>query len=204
MITTQQRVGFLGVVSGPSGSGKTTLCRAARAQEQCYYTISATTRPPRPGEQDGIDYHFLSDEEFRRRVAAGEFLEWAEVYGRCYGTLRSEVVPRLTQGQDVLMDLDVQGAATLRRLTDPIIQRAHFDIFVMPPTFAELAARLEGRQSDSAVVRAQRLAEAEAEMEQHKAYHYTLLSRSKEEDWTAFRAILHAERMATHRLTLSL
>lgn len=202
MITTHQRVGFLGVISGPSGSGKTTLCRRARTEENCYYTISATTRAPRPSERDGVDYYFLTEEEFHRRVREGEFLEWAEVYGRCYGTLRSEVVPHLEMGEDVLMDLDVQGAASVRRLADPLIQRAHFDVFVMPPTFAELAARLEGRQSDTAEVRAYRLAEAEEEMRQHRAYHYTLLSRSREEDWDAFQAILHTERHVTHRLTL--
>ncbi len=194
------RSGILCVVSGPSGSGKTTLCRAASVAEGCYYTVSATTRAPRPGEVDGRDYHFLSDDEFRRRVDAGEFLEWATVFGRSYGTLRSEVVPRIEAGQDVLMDLDVQGAATLRHLDDALVRRAHVDVFLLPPTLLELRSRLLGRSTDAAEVQAKRLAAALDEIAHWRGYAYTLFSRTREEDLARFRGILAAERLRSRRM----
>jgi guanylate kinase len=196
------RLGWLCVVSGPSGSGKTTLCRAASALEGCCYTVSATTRAPRPGEVDGRDYHFLSEEEFLRRLAADEFLEHAEVYGRRYGTLKSEVLPRLAAGQDIIMDLDPQGARQMRASTEPTIRAAHFDVFVMPPTLAELRQRLLGRQSDSPAAQARRLASALEEISHWQDYTYTLLSGAKEDDLTRFRTLLTAERARSHRLQL--
>ena len=118
------RTGMLCVVSGPSGSGKTTVCRSAAQAGPLYYTISCTTRKMRPGEVDGRDYFFLGGEEFKNRIDAGDFLEHALVHGRHYGTLKSEVIPRLAAGEDVVMDLDPQGAAQLRGCEDPAIRHS--------------------------------------------------------------------------------
>src|SRR6478672_5791402 len=124
MFPDPKREGLLVVVSGPSGCGKTTLCRNATAVEPVYYTVSCTTRAMRPGEENGRDYFFLSEEEFTSRVAAGDFLEHATVHGRHYGTLKSEVLPALQSGMDVIMDLDIQGAAQLRASCDDLVRRA--------------------------------------------------------------------------------
>nr|MCU0752929.1 guanylate kinase [Akkermansiaceae bacterium] len=139
------RTGMLLVVSGPSGSGKTTLCRRLADSGVVRYSISCTTRAPRPGEQSGRDYHFMDRAGFEARLAAGDFLEHAEVHGNFYGSLKSEVVARLDAGEDVVMDIDVQGAAQIRQCADPLIRRAAVDLFVMPPGEEELRARLSGR-----------------------------------------------------------
>lgn len=191
--------GLLCIVSGPSGSGKTTLCRAACQAENAHYSISATTRAMRPGEVDGRDYHFLTEADFFRRVGAGDFLEHATVFGRHYGTLKSEVLPRLTQGQDVVMDLDVQGAALVRNHPDEQVQRAHLDVFLAPPTLAELRNRLTGRHTDAPEVQARRLAAALEEIAHWRHYDYTLLSDTREADLTRFRTMLAAERMRSRR-----
>ena len=192
--------GLLCVVSGPSGSGKTTLCRAACEAEGAHYSVSATTRPAREGEVDGRDYHFLSEEDFLRRVENGEFLEHASVFGRHYGTLKSEVLPRLERGQDVLMDLDVQGAAMLRAHPDALVRRAHLDVFLVPPTLEALRERLLGRHTDAPEVQARRLAAALDEIAYWRNYDYTLWSGSREADLAKFRGLLAAERLRSRRL----
>jgi len=192
-------IGLLGVVSGPSGSGKTTLCRAACLTENAHYSISATTRSPRPGEINGHDYHFLSEPDFLARVEAGDFLEHATVYGRHYGTLKSEVLPRLAHGQDVLMDLDVQGAAQMRAHPDVMVRRAHFDVFLVPPTLDEVRARLSGRHTDAPDVQARRLAAAIEEIGYWSAYTYTMVSGTRDEDVARLRGILAAERLRSSR-----
>ena len=195
------RTGILLVVSGPSGSGKTTLCRRLAAEREAHYSISCTTRQPRPGETADLDYHFLSPDAIAARVAAGEFLEHALVHGNHYGTLRSEVLGHLGAGTDVVMDIDVQGAAQVRACTDPEIQRARVDLFVMPPSEAELLARLTGRGTDSAATIALRMANAIEEMRHWPSYTYRLLSASHEEDYARFKALLTAERLRVSRLT---
>jgi len=192
--------GRLCVVSGPSGSGKTTLCRAACEAEGAHYSVSATTRAIRPGEVDGRDYHFLSGEDFLQRVAHGEFLEHATVFGRHYGTLKDEVLPRIARGQDVLMDLDVQGAAMLRAHPDERVRCAHLDVFLVPPTLKELRARLAGRHTDSPETQARRLAAAQLEIAHWPNYDYTLWSSTREADLVRLRVILAAERLRSRRL----
>lgn len=164
------------------------------------YSVSCTTRSPRPGEVDGRDYHFLTREEFISKREAGEFLESAEVHGNLYGTLKSEVTGRLDQGQDVVMDLDVQGAAHVRACADPAIRLAAVDLFVMPTDDDELLARLSGRGTDSAEVIALRMKNALVEMAHWPEYTYRLLSGSREEDFARFKALLVAERMRVSRL----
>ncbi len=196
------RTGVLLVVSGPSGSGKTTLCKRLAGENEAHYSISCTTRGPRAGERDGVDYHFLSREDFERRLAAGEFLEHARVHGNLYGTLRSEVVGFLESGTDVVMDIDVQGAAQVRACQDPAIQRAFTDLFVMLPNEEELRARLVGRATDSSETIELRMKNALEEIRHWPAYRYRLVSTTRDEDFARFKALLVAERLRVSRVVL--
>ena len=194
------RSGILLVVSGPSGSGKTTLCRQLADSGEVRYSISCTTRPPRPGEQDGTDYHFLSKEDFFLRLEAGEFLEHAVVHGNLYGSLKSEVVAHLQAGLDVVMDIDVQGAEQVRTCPDADIRRAFVDLFVMPPSEEELHDRLSGRGTDSDEIIALRMRNALEEMSHWRLYTYQILSSTREEDYARFQALVTAERLRVSRL----
>lgn len=194
------RTGILLVVSGPSGSGKTTLCRRLADAGEAHYSISCTTREPREGEADGRDYHFLSREEFEQRIEEGEFLEHAEVHGNFYGSLVSEVLEFLHNGTDVVMDIDVQGAAQVRQCPDPTIQRALVDLFVMPPSGDELRTRLAGRGTDDEQVINLRMKNALEEMQHWEHYGHMLRSGNREEDYARFLALVMAERMRVERL----
>jgi guanylate kinase len=197
---TFRRTGVLFVLSAPSGAGKTTLCSALRHKPDFVYAVSCTTRPPRPGEIEGEDYYFLSNEEFDRRAAAGEFLEHAEVHGRKYGTLKSTVIENLTKGIDVLIDIDTVGAAAIRQCGDPFILDALADVFIMPPNLEELRRRLTKRGTETEEQIATRLANAAAEMERWHDYKYTIISGSTEEDIEKFRGVMRAERYLSRRL----
>lgn len=194
------RTGILLVVSGPSGSGKTTLCRQLADTGEAHYSISCTTRSPRPGELHGRDYHFLTREEFQRRLDHGDFLEHAEVHGNLYGSLKCEVSAYLRAGTDVVMDIDVQGAAQVRACEDEEIHRAFVDLFVMPPSETELHERLAGRGTDSAEVIALRMTNALEEMAHWRLYSHRLLSSSRTEDYARFLSLVTAERMRVSRL----
>lgn len=189
-------LGTLLIVSGPSGSGKTTLCRRAEAAGLTAYSISCTTRAPRPGEKDGVDYYFLSPDAFAAKVAAGEFLEYACVHGNSYGTLRSEVVRLLQSGRTVVMDIDVQGAASIRACQDPTIRRAYADVYIHVPP-AELEARLRGRCTDSEDTIRLRLHNAATEDARRGEYQYLLTSGDREQDYARFVALLGALSMRT-------
>ena len=188
------------VVSAPSGAGKTTLCERLRAEFPALtYSVSCTTRAPREGERDGADYHFLSEAEFGRRLEAGEFLEHAEVHGHRYGTLRRTVAEGLAAGRDVLLDIDVQGAAQIRaRLAaaaegDPI-RRGYADLFIAPPSLDELRRRLERRGTDARETIERRLQKAGAEMARASEYDYVLVNDDLDRAYGVLRAILVAER----------
>jgi guanylate kinase len=196
-----ERTGILLVVSGPSGSGKTTLCRKLADSGEAHYSISCTTRPPRPGEENGKDYHFISKEEFHRKLEAGEFLEHAVVHGNLYGSLKIEVLSYLSGGTDVVMDIDVQGADQVRNCPDEDIQHAFVDLFVMPPSENELHERLSGRGTDSREIIELRMANALEEMQHWRRYGYRLLSSSREEDYAKFQALVAAERMKVSRIS---
>jgi len=200
--STFHRTGILFVLSAPSGAGKTTLCSALRHKPDFVYAVSCTTRNPRAGEIDGEDYHFITDAEFDRRAAAGEFLEHAEVHGRKYGTLKSTVLENLTEGIDVLLDIDTAGAASVRNCGDPYIEAALADVFIMPPSLEELRRRLTKRGTETDEQIAIRLANAAAEMERWRDYKYTLISGSMEEDIEKFRAVMRAERYLSRRFVL--
>ena len=187
------------VISAPSGAGKTTLCTALRTTRDFVYSVSCTTRAPRPGEIDGEDYHFLSVEQFRAYVEAGEFLEHAEVHGNFYGTLRGRVLDQLQVGVDVLIDIDTQGAATIRANSHQAIQDALADVFIMPPSREELRRRLVKRGSETPEQIERRLGNAAREMARWRDYRYTIISGSVEEDLAKFRAIMKAERYLSRR-----
>jgi guanylate kinase len=151
---------------------------------------------------DKRDYYFLTKEDFLKRVEMGDFIEHAEVHGNYYGTLRNEVVGRLKSGVDVVMDIDVQGAAQVRACEDPVVQRSLVDLFVMPPSEKELAARLTGRGTDSEEVIALRLKNAIEEMSHWPKYRYRLLSATREEDYSRFKALIIGERMRVSRIEI--
>jgi guanylate kinase len=194
------RTGVLLLVSGPSGSGKTTLCRQVAREGEAHYSVSCTTRSAREGEVNGRDYYFLGRSAFERDVADGNFLEHAEVHGNLYGTLKSEVCEFLQRGQDVVMDIDVQGAAQVRACVDPLIAGSLVDLFGMPADVEDLRKRLAGRGTDSEDVIALRLRNALEEMSHAPSYTYQLSSGSREDDCRRFKALLTAERLRTSRL----
>ena len=197
-----RREGILFVISAPSGTGKSTLCENLRRTPDFIFSISCTTRRPRPGEVDGEDYFFLDERQFREKIAAGEFLEYAKVHGCWYGTLRRTALDALSEGTDVLLDIDIQGAKSIRNQADSRLKSALVDVFIMPPTFAELERRLRKRGTESESEIARRLDRGREEMKAWKEFKYTILSGSVEEDLTKFRAIMRAERYLSRRLTL--
>ena len=197
-----KRSGILFVLSAPSGAGKTTLTTALRQKPDFVYAVSCTTRAPRAGEVHGEDYFFIAHDEFLTRVAAGEFLEHAEVHGQHYGTLKSTVVDNLSKGVDVLIDIDTAGAANIRNCGDPFILSALADVFIMPPGLDELAKRLRRRGTENEEQIATRLRNAASEMKHWRSYRYTLISGSMEEDIEKFRAVMRAERYLTSRLDI--
>jgi len=194
------RYGILFVISAPSGAGKTTLIAALRQTSELAYSVSCTTRAPRAGEIDGEDYQFLSDADFRARVKSGDFLEYAHVHGDFYGTLREPVITNLKNGVDVLIDIDTQGAAAIRKCDDRIIRQALADVFIMPPDLEELRRRLTKRATETAQQIDSRLATAAREMELWRDYRYTIISRSVEEDLRKFQHIMDAEGYLSRRL----
>ena len=198
-----RRQGILFVISAPSGTGKTTLCENLRATPDFIYSVSCTTRPPRAGEFDGVDYHFLKTADFQRRIENGEMLEYALVHGNYYGTLKSTVKEALDHGTDVLLDIDVQGAATIRKTDDATLRSSLVDVFIMPPTIEELEKRLRKRGTETEEQVQQRLRTGREESKLWRLYKYTILSGSMEEDLQKFRAIMRAERYLSQRLELS-
>ena len=164
--------GHLYIVAAPSGAGKTTLVRMLlEAVPAVGLSISCTTRAPRPGEQDGREYHFLSVDEFRDRIARDEFLEWAEVHGNYYGTSKRWIADELALGRDVLLEIDWQGAQQVRQLFPQAI-----GIFILPPSMEELTRRLTGRGTDSAEVIERRLLAAHAEMRHVGEFDYVIIN----------------------------
>lgn len=196
MITKpHQPVVFL--VSAPSGAGKTTLCDMLKREfgKSLYTLVTATTRPMRSGEVEGQSYFFLSAGEFARRVQSGGFLEHATVHGYSYGSPREPVFQALEKGRDVLLNLDVQGAASVRAALAAMPGAAPLvDIFVAPPSLETLRARLTGRGQDSAEVIERRVRQAEAEMARWREYRYLIINDQLQTAYDQLRAIVLAER----------
>jgi guanylate kinase len=190
------------VISGPSGGGKTTLCeQVLAANPSMIRAVTCTTRAPRPGEKDGVDYYFLDAASFLKRVQSGNFLEHATVFGNSYGILKSEIVGKLRQGRDVLLNVDVQGAATIhgRAEEDAELKQALVRVFLTPPSLGILEKRLKKRGTDSPAVIQKRLGVARQEIAQWKNFDYLLISTSVAEDLRRLQCILEAERMRVGR-----
>ncbi len=184
------------VLSSPSGAGKTSLSHALLAQdEDITLSISATTRPPRPSEQDGVDYHFISEAEFDIKQANGDFLESAKVFEHYYGTPRAPVDTLLEQGRDVLFDIDWQGTQQLQdSLAADVV-----DIFILPPNAHELEKRLIKRAQDNAETVARRMAKANDEISHYAEYDYVIINRDFDQSLADIKAILCAERLRRKR-----
>ena len=196
---------MLVVISAPSGAGKTTLCeQTLAARPNMTRAITCTTREPRPGEKDAVDYYFLDAGDFLKRVQAGNFLEHATVYGNSYGTLKSEVLGKLRSGKDVLLNVDVQGAAAIRAHAeeDPELKTALVTVFLTPPSMSILEVRLKKRGQDSPQIIAKRLSVAKQEIVQWKNFDYLIVSSSIAEDVRRLQAILDAEQMRQGRAQL--
>lgn len=203
LMSDQNASPLLVVISAPSGGGKTTICRQLlAARRDMSRAVTCTTREPRKGEQDGVDYHFLDATSFLKRVQAGNFLEHATVYGHSYGILKSEVLGKLRAGADVLLNVDVQGAATIRErsVEDPELKRALVSVFLTPPSANILEKRLRQRGTDAPAVIQKRLSVARQEVAQWKNFDYLLISTSIEEDLLRMLAIVQAEKMRPARM----
>jgi len=193
---------LLVLISAPSGGGKTTICHELlKARPDMTRAVTCTTREARPGEKDGVDYYFLDAGSFLKRVQAGNFLEHATVYGHSYGTQKAEVLGKLRQGKDVLLNVDVQGAATIRAAAeeDPELKRSLVAVFLTPPSIAILESRLRRRGTDSPAVIQKRLSVARQEVAQWKNFDYLLVSTSIAEDLRRMMAIVEAEKMRPAR-----
>ncbi|MBM4218036.1 MAG: guanylate kinase [Gammaproteobacteria bacterium] len=187
--------GHLYVIAAPSGAGKTSLLHALmRRRPGVGFSVSCTTRPPRAGEQDGRDYHFIGREEFERLVAAGEFIEHANVFGNRYGTRRSVVEAALVAGRDLILEIDWQGARQVRERLPEAVQ-----IFILPPSRAELEARLRKRGSDSDEAIARRLGESVEEMSHWREFDYVIVNRDFDRALAELEAVFEGQGEASCR-----
>lgn len=195
---SRQRRGLLIVLSSPSGAGKSTISHMLlEAEPEVRMSVSATTRPMRPGEAGDVDYHFVDDAEFDRMIAAGEFVEWANVFNHRYGTPKAPVKQALRDGRDILFDIDWQGARQL----EPDFGEHLVTIFLLPPSLDELERRLRSRGTDSAGVIADRMQRAANEIDHWAEYEYVLVNQDMDECLGQVRAILAAERAKRVRQT---
>ena len=183
--------GQLFIVAAPSGAGKTTLVKRLLAIDPIRLSVSHTTRQPRVGEENGVAYHFITPDQFKAKVAEGEFLEWAEVHGNYYGTSKAWIATELAAGKDVLLEIDWQGAAQVRQ---------HFPgavgIFILPPSIEELTRRLTGRGTDSQAVINARLAAAQDEMRHVGEFDYVIINDDLEQVLMDLAAVTRAARLA--------
>ena len=193
-----QRRGLMFILSSPSGAGKTTIARRLLAEDGVIkLSVSVTTRPMRPGEVDGVDYHFADQAEFRRMVEADEFYEWAEVFGHCYGTPKAHIRSGLKAGEDFLFDIDWQGTQQLFQKDQQDVVR----VFLLPPSIDELQRRLTGRGTDSPKVIAARMERARGEISHWDGYDYVVVNDDIDVCFEKVVQILAAERMRRARQT---
>ena len=191
------RRGLLLILSSPSGAGKSTLSRRLMQWDRSLrFSVSATTRKPRPGEQDGREYYFRSREAFEAMVAEGEMLEHAEVFGNFYGSPRGPVEAAMAEGRDTLFDIDWQGGQQIR---NSALGRDVVSVFVLPPSIAELESRLRGRAQDSEAVIAERMAKSESEISHWAEYDYVIVNNDLDTAFNDLVTILQAERLRRDR-----
>ena len=192
----KRKQGLLFVVSAPSGAGKTSLCRAITdSLENLTHSISYATRQPRPGETDGRDYYFVSQERFREMVQAGDFAEWATVHGNMYGTSRRVLDEIIGKGIDVILDIDTQGAMQIRdKYANAVF------IFILPPSLDVLEERLRNRRSDRDDEIKRRMLRARDEIRDHSRYDYLIVNRDFDRALTELRSVITAERCRTDQI----
>ena len=191
------RRGLLLILSSPSGAGKSTLAKALMAWDPTLkFSVSATTRPPRAGEQDGTEYYFISRQEFESMVKTGDMLEHAEVFGNLYGSPRVPVEQAMLEGRDTLFDIDWQGGQQIR---NSALGRDVVSVFVLPPSIAELERRLRSRAQDSAEVIAGRMAKSQSEISHWAEYDYVIVNRDLDTAFAELVTILQAERLKRDR-----
>ncbi|WDE99107.1 guanylate kinase [Lentisphaera profundi] len=193
------------IMSGPSGAGKSTVCHILLENDKnLSFSVSCTTRQPRAGEQNGVDYHFLSREEFEQRIALGDLLEYAEVHGNYYGTLKSEVLNQVKQGKSVLIDIDVQGQRLIRGacVDDSELAFASVFVFFAPPSYKELESRLRGRGTEDDESLSKRLNNAKLELEAWNEYDYMVINHEPVQAASEFQAIIQAEKVKVSRVDL--
>ena len=200
---SNKKLGMLIVVSGASGTGKSTICGQVRQDmPELGFSVSCTTRQPRPGEQNGKDYYYISKDEFKKRIEGGEFIEYAEVFSNYYGTLKSEVIDLVNAGKDVFLDIDVQGALQIREAAqdDPVLAKCSEFIFIVPPSLGELENRLRGRCSDSEEQISQRLAKAEKEISFWRKYDYLVVNDKLENAVAEMENLIRALKLSSKRM----
>lgn len=187
--------GIIFVISAPSGTGKTTLCeKLLKLLPDLKLSISHTTRKPRNGERNGIDYYFIDKETFKKMIDTDEFVEWAEVYGNFYGTSKKAINSLISNGYDILLDIDTKGAKNIKKLyPDSVL------IFILPPSLDELERRLINRNEDKNVIKL-RLSKASQEISQYKFYDYVVINDNIEQASSNLLCIIHAERLKTKRI----
>ena len=196
--------GIVLLMSGPSGAGKSTICHQLMAEFQdLAFSISCTTREPREGEVDGKDYFFVSIEEFKKRISENAFVEYAEVHGNYYGTLKSEVSQRLLDGQSVLIDIDVQGQRLVRKAieNDDLLKKAITFIFVSPPSYSELESRLRGRGTETEDKIQKRLNNAAGEMAAWQEYDFLVVNDDLDAAVDELRSVYKSQKINTAQLT---
>ena len=201
-ISKYNRLGIVLVVSGPSGAGKSTICKKIINENNLHFSVSCTTRKPRRGEVNGVDYHFIAENQFRSKIDNNEFIEYANVHGNYYGTLREEVLKIVTAGDSVLLDIDVQGALRIKKTEtqDSLLSKCVEYIFIAPPSYDELEKRLRGRDTETEEAIQKRLSNAKNELNHCLEYEFLVINDEIDKAIADMNSILVALTTKTQRI----
>jgi guanylate kinase len=196
------RLGVILVVSGPSGAGKSTICKQVLENNNLHFSVSCTTRKPRIGEVHGVDYYFTSEDIFKEKIKNNEFIEYANVHGNYYGTLRDEVIQEISSGKNVLLDIDIQGALKIKKsaVQDSLLKKCVEYVFIAPPSFHELGKRLRGRGTETEELVERRLNNASKELKHCLEYEYLVVNEDITKAVADMNSILIALTKKTQRM----